>query len=91
MKSGRERTRIAVIGAGKIGECLIGGLVKGAGLDPLRITATARHGARLEAVAARFGVRTTLSNREAARGARLVLLAVKPQAMEEVLRDLRPV
>jgi pyrroline-5-carboxylate reductase len=91
MKSGRAPRRIAVIGAGKIGECLIGGLISGAGLDPQRITATARHDVRLEAVAARFGVRTTRSNRAAARGARLVLLAVKPQAMQEVLRDLRPV
>jgi len=83
--------RIAVLGAGKIGECIIGGLLESSRLDPRTLTATARHPERLEHLATRYQVATTLSNRAAVRGASLVLLAVKPQAMEEVLRDIRPV
>ena len=84
------KERIAVLGAGKMGESIIGGLVGSRRLDPATLTATARHPERLERLASRYRVATTLSNREAVRGAALVLLAVKPQAMEEVLRDIRP-
>ena len=81
--------RIAVLGAGKIGESLVGGLVATGLVGRGDVVATARHPERLQAIADRFGVRTTARNDRAVRGARIVLLAVKPQAMEEVLRDVR--
>ncbi|MGH9749225.1 MAG: pyrroline-5-carboxylate reductase [Candidatus Polarisedimenticolia bacterium] len=81
--------RIAVIGAGKIGESLIGGLIEAGLTPPDRIAATARHPERLETLRTRFGVRATRDNGEAVRGAGIIILAVKPQAMAEVLRDLR--
>jgi pyrroline-5-carboxylate reductase len=82
--------RIAVLGAGKIGECIIGGLLGTRKVPPGTLRATARHSERLRHLATRYGIATSLSNREAVRGASIVLLAVKPQAMEEVLRDIRP-
>jgi pyrroline-5-carboxylate reductase len=81
--------RIAVLGAGKIGESLIGGLIDAGLVPPGRIVATARHPERLEALKRRFAVATDLRNARAIRGASVILLAVKPQAMSEVLRDLR--
>jgi pyrroline-5-carboxylate reductase len=80
--------RIAVLGAGKIGESLVGGLVATGLVGRDDVVATARHPERLQAIADRFGVQTTLRNDRAVKGARIVLLAVKPQAMEEVLRDI---
>jgi len=51
--------------------------------------ATAKTPERLAHVArTHAGVRTTLGNRDASRGARLVLLAVKPQVAKEVLAEL---
>lgn len=82
--------RIAILGAGKIGECIIAGLLESRRLDPATLVATARHPERLAHLASRYRIGTSLSNRTAVRGASLVLLAVKPQAMEEVLRDIRP-
>ena len=84
------RERIAVLGAGKLGECIIGGLLQSRREDPPSLTATARHAARLEQLASKYKVATTLSNRAAVSGAGLILLAVKPQVMEEVLADIRP-
>src|SRR5688572_26069260 len=81
--------RIAVIGAGKMGESLIGGLLEARLVQPARVTATARHQERLDLLESRFRVKTSLRNEKAARGASLIILAVKPQAMVDVLKSLR--
>ena len=70
--------RIAVLGCGKMGETLIAGLLD-AGV------ATARHQARCDEVARRFGVQATRDNAAAARDADTLLLCTKPQAALEVL------
>jgi pyrroline-5-carboxylate reductase len=50
--------------------------------------ATAAHRERLSKVRSKFGIETMLSNGEAVRKAQLVLLCVKPQVVEEVLRQV---
>jgi pyrroline-5-carboxylate reductase len=84
-----QDTRLAVLGAGKLGEALIGGLLEAGAVEPDAVTATAGHQARVDAVARRFGVRGTLSNREAAAEADLVVLAVKPKTVPKVLAELQ--
>lgn len=81
--------RIAVIGAGKLGASLIGGLLDGGHVDRRRIVATAAHRERLELLERTYRIATTLRNEEAVRGASVVILAVKPQAMGTVLADIR--
>jgi pyrroline-5-carboxylate reductase len=88
MKRRESLGRIAVLGAGKIGESLVGGLIAGGLVGRGDVVATARHPERLQAIADRLGVEVTPRNDRAVRGARLVLLAVKPQGMEEVLSDI---
>jgi pyrroline-5-carboxylate reductase len=82
------KTRIAVIGAGKLGEALIGGMLDAGIIKKDRFIATAAHRERLDEIQKKFGVKVTLSNGEAVRKARLILLCVKPQAVEEVLRQI---
>ncbi len=81
--------RIAVLGAGKLGESLIGGLLDVGLVKPGQIVATARHQERLDDLSRRFRIDTTLRNERAVRGASVIILAVKPQSMEEVLRSIR--
>jgi len=81
--------RIAVLGAGKLGESLIGGLLESGLVTPGQLIATARHRERLDILEEKFGIQTTLRNDQAIRGAAVIILAVKPQAMEEVLRAVR--
>ncbi len=81
--------RIAVLGAGKIGESLIGGLLEAGLVGSADLVATARHQERLDLLEGRFKVTTTLRNDRAVRAASVVVLAVKPQAMDEVLREIR--
>jgi pyrroline-5-carboxylate reductase len=82
--------KLAVLGAGKMGEALIAGLVASGWRKPEDIVATARSPDRLEALAAAHGVATTTSNPEAVAGAQVVVLAVKPQDVESLLGDLSP-
>ncbi len=81
--------RIAVLGAGKIGESLIGGLLESGLVASGDIVATARHQERLDLLQEKFKVGTSLRNDRAVQGAALVVLAVKPQAMKEVLLEIR--
>jgi pyrroline-5-carboxylate reductase len=79
---------IAVLGAGKIGESLIAGLVSSAWCEPSQIIATARRPERLQELSERYRIETTLSNPEAVRDAPFIVIAVKPQDIEELLAEL---
>ena len=83
-----DEQRIAVLGAGKIGEALISGLLSSGWRKPGDIVATSRRAERLGELRDRFGIRTTLSNQEAATGAALVVIAVKPQDIDVLLGDV---
>ncbi|MEW6353401.1 MAG: pyrroline-5-carboxylate reductase [Pseudomonadota bacterium] len=80
-------TTIAFIGAGNMAGSLIGGLIADH-CAPERIWAADPSAERLDALRARFGVHTTVSNAEAARHAQVVVLAVKPQVLREVAQEL---
>src|ERR687886_2419055 len=80
--------RIAVLGAGTIGEALIAGLLSGGWREADEIVATARRQERAEELAERFGIATTLSNRDAVDGAALVVIAVKPQDFDVLLDEI---
>src|SRR6187200_388042 len=80
--------KIAVLGAGKAGEALIAGLLSSGWRQPSDISATARHEERLAELADRYGIETTLSNVDAAEGAGIVVIAVKPQDIEALLADV---
>lgn len=84
-----ERT-IAFLGAGNMAEALIKGLLRAGTARPDAILATARRPERLEALRSTYGVRTTLDNLSAVREADVVVLAVKPQALDKVLVQVAP-
>lgn len=79
---------IALLGAGKIGESLLAGLLSSGTREPGEIVATGRRDERLREVAERHGVRTTRSNAEAVGGAALVVIAVKPQDFDSLLGEI---
>ena len=79
---------IAVIGAGKMGEALISGLIK-AGTSPNELLITERYEARAQELTDRYGVKA-VSNAEAAQLADTLVVAVKPQDMDALLTELSP-
>jgi len=66
---------------------LVAGLIAD-GQDPQGLTVSDPDPTKLEGLARRFGVRTTRDNTEAARGAGLLVLCVKPQVASRVCREL---
>jgi len=80
--------KIAVLGAGKLGEALITGLIEAGLVKKEQFIATAAHDERLQQLRNKLGIQTTLSNSEAVRKSQLVLLCVKPQAVQEVVRQV---
>jgi pyrroline-5-carboxylate reductase len=79
--------RIAFIGAGNMATSLIGGLLA-QGIAPASLCASEPGAAQREAVAASHGITLFAANADAVAGADIVLLAVKPQVMQQVCRDL---
>lgn len=55
-----------------------------------QITASARRRERAEELSRRYGIRATTRNREAVAAADIVIVCVKPQAMLEILQEIRP-
>ena len=86
-----EGRTLAVLGAGKAGEALIAGVLSSGWREPGEIVATARHQERVDEIALRHGVRGTLSNSEAVRGAGVVVIGVKPQDIEGLLMEISDV
>ena len=77
--------RIAILGAGKIGEALLAGLRSSDWAD---LVASTRREERAAELRERHGVETTTANAEAIRGADVVVLAVKPQDIETLLGEV---
>lgn len=79
---------IAIIGAGKMGEALLSGLLR-AGKEASDIVVTVRRVERGETLRKRYGVEV-VPNAEAAKSASTLILAVKPQDMSALLDELGP-
>jgi pyrroline-5-carboxylate reductase len=77
--------RVAFLGAGKMGEALVSGLIRAGGRSPDEIMVTSRREERARELSERHGVASSLSNQEAASWASTLVLTVKPQDMEDLL------
>jgi pyrroline-5-carboxylate reductase len=82
--------KLAVLGAGKLGGILLRAYLKQGLFSSKRVAATVRHAERAAALAKELGISVTADNREAVKGADIVLLTVKPQIVGEVLHQIAP-
>jgi len=81
---------VAVIGAGNIGQALIGGMIESDLIAAEQVIATRRTASVLDELADRYpGLRTTTDNVEAVEQASVVLLTIKPQSRAEVVTNIR--
>ncbi len=81
--------KVAVLGAGKMGGILLEALLKTGLLSPKHTQATVAHEDRAKALGRKLGVSVGTNNRNAVEGVDIILIAVKPQVVEEVASQLR--
>jgi pyrroline-5-carboxylate reductase len=82
--------KLAVLGTGKLGGILLRAYLKQGLFSANYVTATVKHAEKAESRAKEMGVSLTTDNRKAAHGADIVLLAVKPQVVGDVLKEIAP-
>jgi pyrroline-5-carboxylate reductase len=85
----QQRT-IATVGSGVMAEAMIAGLLRGSLVEPHQVVASHPRAERREQLTREYGIRTVAGNVEAATDADVVLLAVKPQMLARVGREIGP-
>jgi pyrroline-5-carboxylate reductase len=82
--------RITFLGAGNMANAIIRGLIR-SGAKPSNITATVKREEKKTELEQTHGISAGFDNVAAARDADIVVLAVKPQAMDKLLTQIAPV
>lgn len=79
---------LAIIGAGNMAEAIARSVIAAGVIGKESIVAADVAAARREVFARQIGVKAVDQNEEAVRGARIILLSVKPQQMKDVLAGI---
>ena len=80
---------VGFIGAGNMAEAMIAGVLHADLLPADRLFAADIDGSRLAWLEQTYKIRTTPSNRDVAKAADILVLAVEPQILDEVLDEIR--
>lgn len=78
---------ISFIGGGNMAQSLINGLIN-SNYDTSKITVSTPHQEKVELLVNKYHINGTISNIESCKNADILVLAVKPQKMQEVLNEL---
>ncbi len=81
--------RVAVLGAGKMGGILVKAFLEKKLITPGLTTATVQHEERASALSKKLGIPVGTDNLAAAKAADIVLICVKPQAVQGVVEEIR--
>ncbi|MCB0191692.1 MAG: pyrroline-5-carboxylate reductase [Anaerolineae bacterium] len=84
-----EDTKISFIGSGAMATAIISGLCEQGLVAPQHITASDPSTAQLEKIRQQYPINTTSSNLEAVKEANIVVLAVKPQTLRAIGKELK--
>ncbi|MEK6719743.1 MAG: pyrroline-5-carboxylate reductase [Chloroflexota bacterium] len=85
-----ERRTIATVGSGVMAEAMIAGLLRGRLVEPGQVIASHPRPERRAQLVEQHGIRVAASNVEAVTDADVVLLAIKPQMLGRVGREIGP-
>jgi pyrroline-5-carboxylate reductase len=80
--------KIGIIGGGKMGSALIGGIISQNLIPADHITVSDALVERLQELKKQYGINITSNNNEALTASDMIILAVKPQNMAEVLEGM---
>jgi pyrroline-5-carboxylate reductase len=80
--------KVAFLGAGKMGGIILQALLNHGLLSVKSTSATVAHADRAKALSKKLKVKVGTSNVDAAKDADIILIGVKPQVVEEVIREI---
>lgn len=83
-----KNSKIAIIGGGNLGVAIAEGLIKSRFISPSQITVTRRNVDALNSLKD-LGVSTTSNNQEAVQNSNIIIVALKPYNVKEVLESLK--
>jgi len=86
---GKKRTRIAFIGGGAMGEAMVRGILGKKMAVPQDMVVSDISSVRRELLSREYGVSTLADSRDAVKNADLIILAVKPQNLHQVMDELK--
>lgn len=84
-----KQTKIAIVGVGKIGGALVEGLLKNEVIERDNLVGSTAHQESAEQISKKYGIKTYLDNEEMIEGKDVIILAVKPQVMGTVLKEIK--
>ena len=82
-----ENLTIAFVGSGNIASSMIGGLITN-GIDPKKLIAADSDKTQQQLIADKYGIRVYDKNYDAAKEADVIVFAVKPQIMQQVVKEI---
>lgn len=91
MDSVPHSIKLAILGSGQMAEALVSGFLASKVVAPSSVWATDLNPDRVEYIQSRYGIQGGENNREAARWADTILLAVKPQTVSHVVEEVQSV
>lgn len=80
--------KIAVIGGGKMGSIIAQGLISGEIISGKDITVTDVDADRRKFISSSMGLQASEDNKQTAKNADIIILAVKPQSMEQIIKEI---
>ena len=83
-------TSLGIIGAGNMGEAFIGAVLGAKLFAPSQVWVSDVSEARLGFISTTYGIRTTQDNAALFHACDIVILAVKPQQMDMILKEIAP-
>lgn len=83
-----ENSKVAIIGGGNLGGAIAEGLIKSKFIDPKHITVTRRNVEALKSLR-ELGVNVTSDNKVAIQNSDVIIVALKPYNVKEVIEGLR--
>jgi pyrroline-5-carboxylate reductase len=83
-----KNKQVGILGTGNMGEALIHGLLYGHLCRPEQVFCSDVRPERLKAIREKYGVKSTSHNVEVVKQSDIVILAVKPQIMKQVVEEI---
>jgi pyrroline-5-carboxylate reductase len=83
--------RLGIVGGGRMGSALIGGIISRSLVKAGHMIVSDALTERLDDLKKTYGIETTQDNRKVVKTSDIIILAVKPQTMPDVLKDIASV